>query len=134
MAYHAFQNIIQHCFEIYYFKIPDKVMLKIILMHMTEHTLQFFFSDSTLLDLGSAFNLYLLLGTCALVKQYAKHFHAYWFYTNPFFSFSLKQIMQFNNSTFKPLWMINVNTIHIFVKYTISYNSLIIPRIHFPIQ
>ena len=76
MAYHAFQNIIQHCFEIYYFKIPDKVMLKIILMHMTEHTLQSFFSDSTLLDLESAFNLYLLLGTYALVKQYAKHFHA----------------------------------------------------------
>ena len=51
-------------------------MLKMILMHMTEHTPQFFLSDSTLLDLGSAFNHYLSLGTCALVKQYAKHFHA----------------------------------------------------------
>ena len=30
--------------------------------------------------------------------------------------------------------MINVNTIHIFVIYTISYSSLIIPKIHFHIQ
>ena len=36
--------------------------------------------------------------------------------------------------TFKPLWMINVNTIHILVIYTISYSSLIIPKIHFHIQ
>ena len=32
--------------------------------------------DLTLLDLGSAFDRYLSLDTCALVKQYAKHFHA----------------------------------------------------------
>ena len=36
----------------------------------------FLLYDSTLLDLGSAFDHYLSLGTCALVKQYAKHFHA----------------------------------------------------------
>ena len=35
-----------------------------------------FLSDSELLDLGSAFNHCLSLGTCALIKQYAKHFHA----------------------------------------------------------
>ena len=35
-----------------------------------------FLSDSELLDFRSAFNHYLLLGTCALIKQYAKHFHA----------------------------------------------------------
>ena len=35
-----------------------------------------FLNDSELLDLGSAFNQYLSLGTCALIKQYAKHFHA----------------------------------------------------------
>ena len=34
-----------------------------------------FLSDSELLDLGSAFNHCLSLGTCALIKQYAKHFH-----------------------------------------------------------
>ena len=34
-----------------------------------------FLSDSELLDLGSAFNHYLSLGTYALIKQYAKHFH-----------------------------------------------------------
>ena len=34
-----------------------------------------FLSGSELLDLGSAFNYYLSLGTCALIKQYAKHFH-----------------------------------------------------------
>ena len=34
------------------------------------------FYDSTLLDLGSAFDHYLSLSTCALVKQYANHFHA----------------------------------------------------------
>ena len=33
-------------------------------------------SDSELLDLGSAFNHYLSLGICVLIKQYAKHFHA----------------------------------------------------------
>ena len=36
----------------------------------------FLLYDSTLLDLGSVFYHYLSLGTCALVKQYAKHFHA----------------------------------------------------------
>ena len=36
----------------------------------------FLLYDSTLLDLRSAFDHYLSLGTCALVKQYAKHFHA----------------------------------------------------------
>ena len=35
-----------------------------------------FLNDSELLDLGSAFNNYLSLGTYALIKQYAKHFHA----------------------------------------------------------
>ena len=30
--------------------------------------------------------------------------------------------------------MININTIHILVSYTISYGSLIIPKIHFHIQ
>ena len=33
-------------------------------------------SDFELLDFGSAFNYYLSLGTCALIKQYVKHFHA----------------------------------------------------------
>ena len=36
----------------------------------------FLLYDSTLLDLKFAFDHYLSLGTCALVKQYAKHFHA----------------------------------------------------------
>ena len=36
----------------------------------------FLLYDSMLLDLGFAFDHYLSLGTCALVKQYAKHFHA----------------------------------------------------------
>ena len=35
-----------------------------------------FQNDSELLDLGSAFNHCLSLGTCALIKQYAKYFHA----------------------------------------------------------
>ena len=35
-----------------------------------------FLSDSELLDLGSAFSHYLSLGTCVLIKQYGKHFHA----------------------------------------------------------
>ena len=35
-----------------------------------------FLSDSELLDLGSAFNHCLSLSTCALIKQYAKNFHA----------------------------------------------------------
>ena len=55
-----------------------------------------FLNDSKILDLGSAFNHYQLLDTCALKKQYAKHFHALWFYTIPFFSFSLSQIMKFH--------------------------------------
>ena len=40
---------------------------------MSEHTPQLFLYDSTLLDL--AFRP-CSLGTCALIKQYAKHFHA----------------------------------------------------------
>ena len=43
-------------------------------MHKLEHTPQFLLYDSTLLDLGSAFDHYISLGTCALVKQYAKIF------------------------------------------------------------
>ena len=43
-------------------------------MYKSEHTLQFLLYDSTLLDLGSAFDHYMSLGTCVLVKQYAKHF------------------------------------------------------------
>ena len=35
-----------------------------------------FLNDSELLDLGSAFNHCLSLGTCALIKQYDKNFHA----------------------------------------------------------
>ena len=35
-----------------------------------------FLSDSELLDLGFAFDHYLSLGICALIKQYVKHFHA----------------------------------------------------------
>ena len=35
-----------------------------------------FLSDSEFLDLGYASNHCLSLGTCALIKQYAKHFHA----------------------------------------------------------
>ena len=35
-----------------------------------------FLNDFELLDLGSAFSHYLSLGTCALITQYAKHFHA----------------------------------------------------------
>ena len=35
-----------------------------------------FLNDSKLLDLGSAFNQCLSLGACALIKQYAKNFHA----------------------------------------------------------
>ena len=64
----------------------------------------FLLYDLTLLDLRSAFDHYLSLDTCALVKQYAKHFNAWWFYTNPFFSFNLNQIMQFNNSKLSNLY------------------------------
>ena len=35
-----------------------------------------FLNDAELLDLGFAFDHCLSLGTCALIKQYAKHFHA----------------------------------------------------------
>ena len=35
-----------------------------------------FLNDSELLDLGSTFNHYVSLGICALIKKYAKHFHA----------------------------------------------------------
>ena len=35
-----------------------------------------FLNDSKLLDLGSTFNHCLSLDTCALIKQYAKNFHA----------------------------------------------------------
>ena len=35
-----------------------------------------FLDDFELLDLGSDFNHCLSLGTCSLIKQYAKHFHA----------------------------------------------------------
>ena len=34
-----------------------------------------FMDDSELLDFRSAFNHCLSLGTCELIKQYAKHFH-----------------------------------------------------------
>ena len=34
-----------------------------------------FLNESELLDLGLAFNHCLSLGTYALIKQYAKHFH-----------------------------------------------------------
>ena len=40
-----------------------------------------FLNDFELLDLGSDLNPCLSLGTCALIKLYAKHFHAQWFYT-----------------------------------------------------
>ena len=33
-------------------------------------------NDFEFLDLGSTFNYYQSLGACALIKQYAKHFHA----------------------------------------------------------
>ena len=35
-----------------------------------------FLDDSELLEPGSTFDHCLSLGTCALIKQYAKHFHA----------------------------------------------------------
>ena len=35
-----------------------------------------FLDESELLDLGFAFDHCLSLGTCTLIKQYAKHFHA----------------------------------------------------------
>ena len=48
-----------------------------------------FLNDSEVLDLGSAFIHCLSLRTCALIKQYAKHFHVYWLYTI-FYSISVQ--------------------------------------------
>ena len=38
------------------------------------------------------------------------------------------------NNTFKSFWMINVNTTHILISYSIIYGSLIIPNTHFHMQ
>ena len=59
-----------------------------------------FLNDSKLLDLGSAFNHCLSLGTCALIKQYAKHFHAYWFYTVLYFISVQYELCIYQNNVF----------------------------------
>ena len=88
-----------------------------------------FLNDSKLLNLGFSFNHYLSHGTCALIKQYAKHLY------NSILMFQFKSNHAILlNKTFKSFWMINVNTIHILISYTIIYGSLIIPNIHFHMQ
>ena len=94
-----------------------------------------FLNDSELLDLGSAFNHYQSLGTCALIKTIRKAFSCLVVLYNSIhpFQFKSNHAILLNN-TFKSLWMINVNTIHIHISYTIIYGSLIIQNTHFHMQ
>ena len=62
--------------ELNFFCLQNNVMLKNGENVCNEAYSLKFLNDSELLDLGSAFNHYLSLGTCALIKQYAKNFHA----------------------------------------------------------
>ena len=67
-----------------------------------------FLDDSELLDLGFTFDHYLSLGTCALIKQYAKHFHAQWFYT-VLYSISVQyESCVCQNNAFNTMFMCNV--------------------------
>ena len=61
-----------------------------------------FLNDSELLDLGSAFNHCLSLGTCALIKQYAKHFQCLVVLYNSILLFQFKSNHEILlNKTFK---------------------------------
>ena len=61
------------CFFFYNIKVQKKTWNECTCRSILRNFLLY---DSTLHDLRSAFDHYLSLGTCALVKQYAKHFHA----------------------------------------------------------
>ena len=67
-----------------------------------------FLDDSELLNLGSAFDHCLSLGTCALIKQYAKHFYAYWFYTFLYFISVQYESCIYQNNVFNTMSMCNV--------------------------
>ena len=99
---------------------------------MSEHTPQLFLYDYKLLDLGLAFNHNQLLGTCALIKTIRKAFSCLAVLYNSILLFQFKSKHKILlNKNFKSFWMINVNAIHILISYTIIYDSLIIPNIHF---
>ena len=67
-----------------------------------------FLDDSYLLDLGPAFDNCLSLSTCALIKQYAKHFHAEWFYTVLYPISVQYESSIYQNNTFNTVSMCNV--------------------------
>ena len=67
-----------------------------------------FLDDSELLNNGSAFDHCLSLGTCALIKQYAKHFHAYWFYAVLYSSSVQYESCIYQNNAFNTMFMCNV--------------------------
>ena len=74
MAFYAVYNIIIS--ELNSFSLQNNIMLKNGEDVCDGAYSVNFLSDHELLDLGSAFNHCLSLGTYALIKQYAKHFHA----------------------------------------------------------
>ena len=82
-------GIISHNTKIMYSDIGTKIILELNSFCLQNNAMQKngedvcdraysvnFLNDSELLYLGSAFNHFLSLGTCALIKQYTKHFHA----------------------------------------------------------
>ena len=75
-----FQNDIQNrCLEFQLFLQHIKVKKIIIINGVNAYVGAYFMkilSDSDLLGLGSTFNHCLSPSTCALIKQYVKHFHA----------------------------------------------------------
>ena len=76
MAFYAIYNIISKIIsELNSFCLQNNVMLKNGENASDGAYSVNFPNDSELLDLGSAFNHCLSLGTCALIKQYDKHFH-----------------------------------------------------------
>ena len=94
-----------------------------------------FLNDFELLDLGSAFNHYQSLGTCALIKTIRQEFSCLVVLYNSILLFQFESNHAILlNKTFKSFWMINVNTINILISYTNIYGSLIIPNIHFHMQ
>ena len=97
---------------------------------MSKHTPQFFLYDSELLDLGSAFDHYQSLDTCALIKT-IRLVVLY----NSILLFPFKSNHEiFLNNIIKSFWMINFKYNTYKISSTIIYGSLIIPNIHFHMQ
>ena len=102
---------------------------------MSEHTPQFFLYDSELLDLGSAYNHYQALGTCALIKtiRYAFSCLVVLYNSILLFQFKSKHAI-FLNNTFKSFWIVNVEYNTYTISYTIIYNQIMHFTMLFSIQ